>query len=70
MNALNNKSQTESSLTSVRGGALDLGSRKFWLEWRPLACLPRSQFSDLLITDCCDSMSEEEERLRVERHVP
>ena len=22
--------------------------------------LPRSQFSDLLITDCCDSMSEEE----------
>ena len=24
--------------------------------------LPRSQFSDLLITDCCDSMSEEEER--------
>src|SRR5437660_11723882 len=24
--------------------------------------LPRSQFPDLLITDCCDSMSEEEER--------
>ena len=27
------------------------------------SCLsPRSQFSDLLITDCCDSVSEEEER--------
>jgi hypothetical protein len=38
MNALNNKSQTESSVTSVRGRVLDLGSRKFWLEWRPLAC--------------------------------
>jgi hypothetical protein len=24
--------------------------------------LPRLQFSDLLITDCCDSVSEEEER--------
>ena len=38
MNALNNKSQTESSVTSVRGRALDLDSLKFWLEWRPLAC--------------------------------
>jgi len=44
MNALNNNSQTESSVTSVRGRALDLGSRKFWLEWRPLACCHARNF--------------------------
>jgi hypothetical protein len=61
MNALNNKSQTELSVTSVRGRALDLGSRKLWLEWRPLLFATVAIFG-FVDYDCCDSMSEEEER--------
>ncbi len=61
MNARNSKSQTESSVTSVRAVRW-FGFTEVLAGMASPCLLPRSQISDLLITDSCDSLSEEEER--------
>lgn len=69
MNALNNKSQTESSVTSVRGRALDLGSRKFWRNGVLLlvATVAILGFVDYRLLRFYERGGR---ALRVERHVP
>jgi hypothetical protein len=59
MNALNSKSQTESS-GPRSGPCAGFGFTEVLAGMASPCLLP--QFSDLLITDSCDSISEEEER--------